>query len=114
MPDIKLNSKIFNPNMKRSKMEDASTLRDLKYQYFQKHDEDRKAYRAQRQFTSKDTQIKFSQNRDSASFLLLLKQSSTKQTLDIDEAVANKFMSVDELVGDFVKQNEHHVRQFAP
>lgn len=46
MPDIKLNSKIFNPNMKRSKMEDASTLRDLKYQYFQKHDEDRKAYRA--------------------------------------------------------------------
>ena len=23
-------------------------------------------------------------------------------------------MSVDELVGDFVKQNEHHVRQFAP
>ena len=60
MPDIKLNSKVFNPNKKRSKADDANTLRDLKYQYFTKHEEERKAYRAARQFTTKDTQIKYS------------------------------------------------------
>ena len=34
MPDIQLNSKIFNPNKKKSKVEEANQLRDLKYQYF--------------------------------------------------------------------------------
>jgi hypothetical protein len=72
MPDIKLNSKIFNPNRKKSKADDANTLRDLKYQYFTKHDDERKAFRAARQYTSKDTQIRYSSNRDSASFLLML------------------------------------------
>ncbi len=60
IPDIQLNSKLFNPNRRKSKVEEANHLRDLKYQYFQKHEDDRKAYRAQRQYSSKDTQIKFS------------------------------------------------------
>jgi hypothetical protein len=46
VPDIKLNSKIFNPNKRKSKTDEAATLRDLKYQYFIKHEEERKAFRA--------------------------------------------------------------------
>jgi hypothetical protein len=46
MPDIKLNSQIFNPNKKRSKADDINTLRDLKYQYFTKHEDERKAFKA--------------------------------------------------------------------
>lgn len=47
----------------------------MKYQYFQKHEDSRKLYRAQRQYSSKDTQIKFSKYRDSASFLMLLRKT---------------------------------------
>lgn len=75
MPDIKLNSKIYNPNRKKSKADDANTLRDLKYQYFTKHEDERKAFRAARQFTDKDTQIRYSTNRDSVSFLMVLKKA---------------------------------------
>lgn len=34
VPDIQLNSKIFNPNKRKSKTDEANTLRDLRYQYF--------------------------------------------------------------------------------
>ena len=34
IPEIKLNSKIFNPHRKKSKVDEANNLRDLKYQYF--------------------------------------------------------------------------------
>ena len=75
MPDIQLNSQIFNPNKRKSKRDEINVLKDMRYQYFDKYNEERKAYKAQRQFTSKDTQIKYSQNRDSATFLMLLKKT---------------------------------------
>lgn len=48
VPDIKLNSRIYNPNKKKSKTDEANTLRDLRYQYFTKHEDERKAFKAAR------------------------------------------------------------------
>jgi len=45
IPDIKLNSKIFNPGKRMSKAADIRAMRDLQYQYFTKEDEERKAYK---------------------------------------------------------------------
>ncbi|CDW73711.1 UNKNOWN [Stylonychia lemnae] len=135
MPDIQLNSKIFNPNKKKSKVEESNQLRDLKYQYFQKHEDARKAYRAQRQFSSKDTQIKFSKYRDSASFLLLYRKAlghtpgqvmspqhvhnlitnkieSNQQSTTDNEKAKDKVMTIEDLIGEFTKENEDQMRQF--
>ena len=46
MPDFKLSSSIFNPNAKRSKTDDVNTLRDLRYQYLTKYEDERKAFKA--------------------------------------------------------------------
>ena len=86
MPDIKLNSRIYNPNQKRSKADDINTLRDLRYQYVTKQEEERKAFKAQRQMASKDTQVKFSENRDSAALLLLLKKAALKNVPEVNKS----------------------------
>ncbi len=46
IPDIKLNSLIFNPGKRKSKAAEIAYLKDLKYQYFQKEDDERRAYKA--------------------------------------------------------------------
>ena len=91
VPEIHLNSKIFNPNKKKSKVEEANQLRDLKYQYVQKDEDARKVYKAQRQFSSKDTQIKFSKYRDSAAFLMLY-----KKTFDVYNGTGAEQMEIKE------------------
>eukprot|EP00347_Sterkiella_histriomuscorum_P001703 403371003 len=101
MPDIQLNSKIFNPHKRKSKVEEANQLRDLKYQYFQKHEEERKQYRQQRQFSSRDTQIKFSKYRDSASFLLLY-----RKTFGQSPSQQDKYQQMLEDVIENDKENE--------
>jgi hypothetical protein len=44
MPDFKLKSSISNA--KRSKTDDVNTLRDLRYQYLTKYEDERKAFKA--------------------------------------------------------------------
>ena len=46
IPDIKLNSKIFNPGKKKSKAAEILVMKDLHYQYFTKEDEERRAYKS--------------------------------------------------------------------
>jgi hypothetical protein len=46
MPDFKLNSSIYNPKAKGSKTDDINTLRDLRYQYLTKYEDERKAFKA--------------------------------------------------------------------
>jgi len=128
IPDIKLNSRIFNPHRKKSKVEEANHLRDLKYQYFQKHEDQRKEYRTLKQQQSKDTQIKYSQNRESASILLLYRKTipapqayaflnsgirlsdREEAALEEGEKINEKVLTIDELIKDFAKKNEEQIR----
>lgn len=121
VPDIQLNSKLFNPNRRKSKVEEANQLRDLKYQYVQKDEDARKVYKAQRQFSSKDTQIKFSKYRDSAAFLMLYKKTfdvfngtgaNVKEVKEEyeesqieNERAKQKVMTIEEMIGDFTNEN---------
>jgi hypothetical protein len=89
IPDIKLNSSIFNPKQKRSKANDVNTMRDLRYQYYTKQEDERKAFKSQRQMASKDTQIKYSENRDSAAFLLLLKKAALKDVPEVSSSMSS-------------------------
>ena len=49
IPNIKLNSKIFNPYKRKSKAADIMIMKDLHYQYFTKEEEERRAYKTQRE-----------------------------------------------------------------
>jgi hypothetical protein len=51
-----------------------------------KQEEERKAFKAQRQLASKDTQVKFSENRDSAALLLLLKKAALKNVPEVNKS----------------------------
>ncbi len=55
IPNIKLNSKIFNPGKKKSKAAEINQMKDLHYQYFTKEEDERRAYKSQRAISSKDT-----------------------------------------------------------
>ena len=46
IPDIKLNSKIFNPKKKQSKAAEINAMKDLHYQYFTKEEEERRVYKS--------------------------------------------------------------------
>ena len=125
IPDIHLNSKLFNPkaDMKGNQLEENKFLQDLKYQYVQKHDQDRKIYREKRNIKSVDNDLKKSKHRASAGFLMLYKKSlgqlskeyitkgDSKNTHKVDTEIARTDgLTIDETLHKFAKDNSHIVK----
>ena len=77
IPEINLNSKIFNPKaqLKGNQLEENRFLQDLKYQYVDKLNQDRKIYRDKKKNTNFEEEMKKGKNKASAGFLMMYKKS---------------------------------------